>query len=80
MHLILRCLNALIALVRCQLSQTVHAKAIDANMLLSGRKPGQFMTLENPTISYQQWLAQSEPKLHNFSIEKAADLSSLKQF
>ena len=80
MHLILRCLNALIVLVRCQLSQIVHAKAIDANMQLSGRKPGQFMMLENPMISYQKWLAQSESKLHNFSIDKAADLSSSKQF
>ena len=66
--------------MRCQLSQIVHAKAIDANMQLSGRKPGQFMMLENPMISYQKWLAQSESKLHNFSIDKAADLSSSKQF
>ena len=57
MHLILRCLNALIVLVRCQLSQTVHAKAIDANMQLSGRKPGQF------TSNYDSGVVIYERKL-----------------
>jgi hypothetical protein len=57
-HPIFKCLNASAILVRYQRLQTVHGKAIDANMQLSGHKLGQSAIVENPKTSYQQWFVR----------------------
>jgi hypothetical protein len=50
----------------------VHGKAIDPNMQLSSHKLGQFIMVENPSTSCQQWFTLLESKLHDSLIDKAS--------